>query len=205
MAGEQRDDGARLVPAWATPGRLAWAVLGVALTLVALNVTQAQVFAHHDAPLLDLRLGYGHDEVTALFAAYGPSGRRAYAWALLADSVYPLALCAGVILAAARAFGDRRWLWLAPVAFAVLDLVENALFASMLATFPDPSALLVTVAAPVTVVKLASFPPTVVTGVVALTVLARRRWRDRGSGGRIARPLDPTDPPARPRRASEAV
>lgn len=163
-------------PKWATHGRLVWALVVLAASLVAMNVAQAEVFAHQDVRLLDLRLGYSHAEVVGLFEAYGPGGRRAYAVALGVDTLYPLVLLAATVLATTRAFGHRRWLWLAPVGFAVLDIVENALFGWALASFPDIPTALVAVAAPVTVAKLVCFPPTVAALAIAIGRIGLR-WR----------------------------
>jgi hypothetical protein len=161
-------------PAWATTSRLVWSSALLVIVLLAMTLAQEVVFGYHDARLLDLRIAYTHAEVVELYGAYGTEGRQAYAIALAVDSIYPLILFAAVVLAAARAFGMRRWLWIAPASFAALDLVENSLFGLALVSYPDISPTLVAIAAPITVVKLVSFPLTVLLGVAALARLTRR-------------------------------
>jgi hypothetical protein len=165
----------RGVPAWATGRRTLAAVALLALALTALTVADGWLFGYDAATKLDLRFGYDHAEVIELFRAYGVGGRRAYGVNLGIDTVYPLVLAAAVVLVSARAFGTAaRWLWVAPIAFAVLDVIENALFGTALLQFPDVAPRLVSVASPITQVKLVSFVPTVVLGVAALLVLAFR-------------------------------
>jgi hypothetical protein len=175
-------------PPWATARRTAWAIVALAVCLAALTLADVWLervtgivvgtpFAH-DAGKPDLRFGYTPADVAALLDRYGPDGRRAYAVGLVIDTVYPVALGAATILLAARAWAGRaRWTWAAPLTFAVLDVVENALFGIALASHPVlPSGLLV-VASAVTRVKLVAFPPTVAVAVVAAVVLIVRRRR----------------------------
>lgn len=178
------DSGRSGPPPWATARRVARAVVAVGLALVALNVAEAWVYTYDDSRILDLRIGYDHGDVLELFGAYGTAGRRAYALALVVDSIYPVVLLTGVVLATARAFGKRPWLWVAPAAFAILDLVENSLFGAALAGYPDVPAGLVSVAAPITTVKLVAFVPTAVTALAALIVLGYRRYAGRRSTSR---------------------
>jgi hypothetical protein len=172
------------VPGWATRRRTAIATGLLLVTLAALNVADIWLFSYDDATKLDLRLwGYSQTEVIHLFDSYGPGGRRAYAVGLVIDTIYPLTLLAATVLLSARAFGAaRRWLrwwWVAPATFAVLDVIENAMFGVMLAAYPDVPDGLVTIAAPITRVKLISFGPTVVLIVLAAVILVYRVLRTR--------------------------
>jgi hypothetical protein len=160
--------------AWATRRRTVWAVVALVVSLVALSASDHHLAGFGAATKLDLRFGYGVAEVVELFHAYGAGGRHAYAINLAIDTVYPLALAAAAILLTARAFGaTRRWPWLAPSAFAVLDVVENALLGVALRRFPDVPPF-VAVASPVTQLKLVSFVLTLAVGLAAAAVLARR-------------------------------
>ena len=112
-----------------------------------------------DATKPDLLFGYGTADLHALFTAYGPGGRTAYAVGLVVDTAYPLALAAATVLFAARALPHRtRWLWTFPVAFAVLDVIENIGFGVALAAHPRTLDGLVAVLSPITQVKLLSGP-----------------------------------------------
>jgi hypothetical protein len=171
--------------AWATRRRTLWAVVALAVTLMALSVSDQHLAGFDPATKLDLRFGYGTADVAELFRAYGAAGRRAYAINLAIDTIYPLVLAAAAILLTARAFGPtRRWPWFAPIAFAVLDVVENALLAVALRQYPEVAASLVAVASPITQVKLVSFVLTLAVGLAAVAVLASRAIgsRTRGSG-----------------------
>lgn len=188
---------ARQPPVWASGRRTLRAVVGLAIVLVALTIADAWLHGYDPATKLDLRFGYDRTEVVDLFRAYGPSGRLAYGVNLAVDTVYPLVLAAAVILVSARAFGGGlRWPWIAPAAFAVLDVVENLLLGVALLRFPEVPSGLVSVTSLVTRVKLVSFAPTVVLGVIAVAVLGYRvfsgRARRRGApalpGRRFRRP-----------------
>ncbi|HSJ29169.1 MAG TPA: hypothetical protein VLB67_13255 [Acidimicrobiia bacterium] len=181
------------VPPWATPRRTLLAVAAFLVSLAALaaadmwleSITGEPVGSpmSADATKPDLWFGYDTEEVTTLFASYGPDGRRAYAVGLVIDTVYPLALAAAAILLWARAFGGaHRWGRIPAAVFAVLDVIENFLFGVMLATHPSVPSGLVAVASPITQVKLASFWPAIVSMAVSSGVLA---WR-RVTKGRVA-------------------
>ena len=170
-------------PRWATVGRAWWAVAAYLVTLGALQVVTAWVSTFAGATKLDLRWGYAYDDVIGLLGDYGADGRVAYGIHLAIDTAYPVALGLATILLAALAFGRRRWLWVAPLVFMVLDVLENSLIGVMVATYPGVPEALVAIASPVTFVKLASFFPTMAVLIVSAVVIVVR-WARR----RAARP-----------------
>jgi hypothetical protein len=179
---------ARAAPRRATNRRAWWAVAAYLVTLAALQVVTAWVNTFDDATKLDLRWGYSHDDVVGLLGDYGADGRVAYGIHLAIDTAYPVAVGLATILLAAVAFGRRRWLWVAPLVFMVLDVVENVLVGVMVATYPAVSQALVAIAAPITFVKLASFFPTMAVLIVSAVVTAVRWPRGRPTAiGRIMR------------------
>ena len=180
------------MPAWASVRR-AWIAVGaLSVCLAALSLTDRWLESHSGLPVglpmsanatkPDLLFGYGAADLDALFAAYGPEGRTAYAVGLVVDTAYPLALAAATVFLAARALPARaRWLWAFPVLFAVLDVIENVGFGVALAAHPRTLDALVAVLSPITQVKLLSFPPTVAVLLASAGVLSWRRVRDRRS------------------------
>ncbi len=170
-------------PDWAGTTRTVVTVGVLLLTLAALTVSDTHLGQFSAATKLDLRFGYAYADVVALFDEYGTGGRRAYAVNLGVDTVYPIALAAASVLLATRAFGARRRvLWVPALVFAVLDVLENALFGVALATHPEVPAGPVAVASVVTRVKLGAFPLAVAVILVAGGVLAFRWVRGRRAG-----------------------
>jgi hypothetical protein len=70
----------------------------------------------------------------------------------------------------------------APFTFPVLEVIENAAFASMLARYPAISPGLVAATSPVTMVKLAAFVITLPTLVLGVTAIGVRWLRGRRAG-----------------------
>ncbi len=178
------------IPAWASVRRARIAVGALLGCLAALGLTDLWLESHTglpvglpmsaDATKPDLLFGYGAEDLGALFTAYGEGGRLAYAVGLAVDTAYPLALTAATVLLAARALPSRaRWLWVFPVMFAVLDVIENIGFGVALAAHPHPLDGLVAILSPITQVKLLSFPPTVAVLFTSAGLLAWRWIRDR--------------------------
>lgn len=164
-------------------------VIAVYVTaLVAMEIAQRPIrSAAPGVGTLDLTFGYEHATVLEVLGTYGESGRRAYGWFLVADSLMPIAFAvAGLLLIARLA---PRWLPLlgaAPVAFMLLDLVENAAFMVMLAQFPDVGTHLVAFTRPVTMTKLLSFAVAMPTLLVAFVVFVTTWFR-----GTVVRPQTP--------------
>jgi hypothetical protein len=129
----------------------------------------------------DLTFGYTYADIIAIFTAYGTAGRQAYLLNLLVDSVMPVMFAGAAVLVVARAaprwFG---WFAFAPVVFLLLDLVENAALAVMLAQFPEISPALVSFTRPITMIKLSAFMiamPTLIIGALILAVTGLSQWR----------------------------
>jgi hypothetical protein len=162
----------------ATPTMTTRAVVAYLLSVAILQL--ADLWLASEAPGVpkpDLSPGYDHARVVEIFEAYGAGGRTAYAWGLVIDTIMPIALgVAGVFVVA---LAVPRWLGrlaIAPVTFAVLDVIENALFAVMLSQYPAISEGLVAVARPITIVKLSAFVVALPTLIVGVGVLLAR-WR----------------------------
>jgi hypothetical protein len=180
-------------------GSRGWLALGALLCcLTALTVTDLWLARHSgmpvgrpmssDATKPDLLFGYGAADLQALFTAYGEGGRRAYAVGLVVDTVYPLVLAATTVLLAARALPRRlRLLWVFPIAFASLDVIENLGFGVALAVHPRTLDGFVVVLSPITQAKLLAFPPTVAILLASAGLLS---WRSL-QGRRNARSSDP--------------
>ncbi|MBC7291256.1 MAG: hypothetical protein H5T83_07970 [Actinotalea sp.] len=169
------------VPRWAGRRATAVAVAAYLLSLLALQLSDAVLHRFDDATKPDLRAsGYSREDLLALLTAYGPDGRVAYGVNLVVDTVYPLALAAAAVLLAARAFDGRyRWLWVPPLAFAALDVVENVLLGVATAAYPDVPGGLVAVASPLTQVKLVTFLATMVVLLLSAGTVVVRWWRRR--------------------------
>ncbi len=172
------------VPSWASVRR-AWIATGALLAcLVALRLTDLWLEVHTglpvglpmsaDATKPDLLFGYGAADLDALFTAYGPGGRVAYAVGLVVDTVYPLALAAATVLLAVRTLPPRTsWLWTFPVTFALLDVIENIGFGVAVTAHPHIPDELIAVLSPITQLKLLSFPPTI---AILLTSAGLLSW-----------------------------
>lgn len=180
---------------WATARRTTWAVVALLVSLAVLTagdvvfeeatgIAAGSPFSS-DAGKPDLRFGYSHDQLVDLFERYGADGRRAYVLNLALDTVYPIVLALAGILLAARAFPALRWPWIAPLGFAVPDVVENGLMAFALSRYPDIPVWVAAVASPITQVKLVFLPLAYLVAIVAFLVLAKR-WL----GSRRRRPAE---------------
>jgi len=169
----------------ASPRAILAAIAFYLVTLVALFVADLRIAAHAPGvPKPDLVFGYDHLRIMEILTAMGEQGRAAYGVSTVVDTVMPLAFALACILVAARAFARwAPWVYIAPLGFFALDVVENASFLVMLGQFPDVSAPLVGVTRWVTMVKLSAFAvamPTLVVGVA--TLLGRAALRRSRSG-----------------------
>lgn len=166
---------------WSTPQR---AVVAYAAAVAALLAYLSYV-ARLDALIgwggkLDLRPGgYDRADVDALFAELGDEGRSLYIRTTIGDSIWPMLAGISAVVAAPLAAGRRRTvlaLGLAPLAFGVVDVVENVGVLTLLARHPDVSDGTVALASAVTRLKLAILPAAFVAWF-AVPVLAVRRHR----------------------------
>lgn len=167
------------VRAAATPRAIGVAVALYLASVVALQVSTAQVAGHADGfTKPDLTFGYDHPRVVDALGSLGDAGRSAYGLNLVIDSLMPAAFALATVLAAAGAFPRRlALLSIAPVAFLVLDLAENASLGVMLATHPDVPPALVAATSLVTMAKLAAYPVAFATFATAVAALLVGRVR----------------------------
>ena len=146
-----------------------------------------------DAPLLDTRFGWDHDDARSFLSALGGEGRRLYTLALLIDMLYALIFAVAGTLVLAWILGRLvaptnpvGGVVLLPVLAGALDLVENVGILGLLALFPSvPSALgaalgLVT-SGKLILVNLSTV--STILGLIVLTVVALFREYRRRSGG----------------------
>jgi len=139
---------------------------------------------------LDLLLVYGPQKVNDIFTALGEAGRQAYRTIELSlDLLFPLSYTLWLASWMHLAYGGRRsYAWLRWVAFApiVCDLAENAGIVSMLAAYPEPSALLVRFASVCTSLKWCAFAFVVVALLGGSIAAAVRRIQRRGQARKAA-------------------
>lgn len=170
------------IEALAASGAVFAAVGLYLLSLAALQISDQQIA--RAAPGItkpDLQFGYTYDDIVATFNQLGAAGRQAYASNLLVDSVMPVFFAAAVILVLARAF-PRFWVpaSVAPIAFLVLDLVENAAFWQLLAQYPEIEPGLVAFIRLLTMIKLSAFAlamPMLIVGAITIAARWLRRKR----------------------------
>lgn len=185
---ERGSAGSSAPPLWATRRRTWWAAAMLLASLAALTLTDAWLESHTGDPVgmpmsseatkPDLWFGYEHIDVVDLLDRYGPEGRRAYGVGLVADTIYPLSLAAAAILVTGRTLRSAsRWLWIPPLAIAVLDVAENALLGGAVFIHPDISAVLVLVASPIAQAKLLALVATVILLAIAVATAGNRRLR----------------------------
>ena len=139
-------------------------------------------------PKLDLRFGYSPETVQTLFTAYGDEGRAIYLWNLAVDTPFPVIGAVAMILFTLIAFRSHFWqkiLILPPVVFAITDLIENALLASLAVSFPSLPTNLIVVASLITQVKRAAYYASALILIVSILLVAaaevRKRIRPTGS------------------------
>ena len=149
------------------------------LSIVALKISDFQIEkVAPGIPKPDLVFGYTYVDIMEIFSQLGEAGRQAYAINLIVDSVMP-------ILFAARAF-PRFWLpaSIAPFLFFILDMIENAAFAQMVAQFPNIDPSLVAFTRPLTMIKLISYMIAMPTLVIGGLIIIIRLIRNRGATGK---------------------
>lgn len=157
---------------------LAWALLSLAVMFPAMGL---------DAPVLDVRSGYSHAELMAAMVAYGPTGRRVYAWASpTIDVLFPIAyvtLFSGILY---RFRPFESWWVLAgiPVFAGLWDLCENAQIVALLLMYPDIGEQQVAWASFFTWLKIVVIGPAYQLPAIALLLIAGlrylcRRWMHR--------------------------
>ena len=117
----------------------------------------------HGVPKLDFQKAYDVALVNQLFDAYGKQGRAMFAWDLIVDTFYPLAVAGAAMLFALAVVRKpilQMLLIALPMIFLVSDVIENALFLMFIATYPSLSPVLVNTANLFTRIKLFAIYPT---------------------------------------------
>ena len=134
------------------------------------------------APKLDFLWSAPPEAYLEALSRYGAAGRALFFRLNVVDMLFPLnvAWLGGLLLT--RAFRTPGWLPLVPLAFALLDLIENLLFFRMLRAWPDFSTTLASVCAVVTTAKLAALGLSYALMLAALLRLGLRRWGSRRDG-----------------------
>lgn len=129
------------------------------------------------ATKLDLRFGYDLPAVQALFESYGQIGRNLYLINLAIDTVMPLFLAITTLLFITLAYRSANLVLLLaipPIAFFVLDIIENTLLAILVISFPDLNPSLVSLASAITQPKLIMAVLTYGILIISALVLAGR-------------------------------
>jgi hypothetical protein len=141
----------------------------------------------HGVSKLDYHKTYDVALVSQLFDAYGEQGRAIFAWDLIVDTFYPLAVAGAAMffaLAVVRKPILQKLLIALPMIFLVTDVLENALFVLFIATYPSLSPILVGTANLFTRIKLFTIYPTFyemfifmpIAIIIAVISFTRRMW-----------------------------
>jgi len=112
---------------------------------------------------LDFHKSYNVSLVRNLYESYGEQGRALYAWDLLVDTFYPLAVAGAAMLFALTIVRKpilQKLLIVIPMIFLVTDVIENAFLLLFLGTYPSLSPTLVGISSFFTRVKLFTIYPT---------------------------------------------
>jgi hypothetical protein len=144
----------------------------------------------HGVPKLDFQRTYDVALVSQLFDAYGAQGRAMFAWDLLVDTFYPLAVAGAAMLFALAVVRKpilQIVLIVIPMIFLVTDVIENAFFMLFIAMYPSKSPILVGTANLFTRIKLSIIYPTFyemiifmpIAVILAIVSFARRKLSTR--------------------------
>ena len=121
-----------------------------------------------DEPYLDLKIGgYSYDLAIGFFERLGVQGREMYMKTTLFDTIWPLAIAITAILYSIQLFKGYKKSVAAffPVAFGILDMVENLGIFSMLYSYPSISPAQVEFTSIFTVTKQITIPGMVVMSI----------------------------------------
>jgi hypothetical protein len=144
----------------------------------------------HGVPKLDFQKTYDVGLVSQLFDAYGKQGRTMFAWDLIVDTFYPLAVAGAAMLFALTVVRKpilQILLIVIPMIFLVTDVIENAFFMLFIAMYPSISPILVGTANLFTRIKLFTVYPTFyetiifmpIAVILAIVSFARRKLSTR--------------------------
>lgn len=155
-----------------------------AVTALAFFVLNELLIARLDQPLMerangepkpDLRFGYDLATVQKLMDSYGAEGRSLYTRNPIADTSFLIFGAIAVSLFALVAFPDRFWqilFILPPLVFGTTDLIENALFLSIVLRYPSLPPALVSVTSVITQVKRAAYYTSMLVLIFSLLSIA---------------------------------
>lgn len=132
---------------------------------------------------IDFMFAAGATGIFRALTAYGDAGRHLYAQLNAIDCVFPFALSAFAYFCA-RAAGWRHWaVVVVPAGFLGLDLIENALIAAMLHSWPRFDGSLAVVCSVATSLKLLFLPLVYLLALGAMLkgIAARLKRRSRAS------------------------
>lgn len=127
----------------------------------------------HGVSKLDYHRTYDVALVMQLYDAYGEQGRAMYAWDLLVDTFYPLAVAGAVMLFAVIVIRKpilQKLSVAAPLIFLVTDIIENTFLLLFLATYPSLSPTLVDLSSLMTRIKLFTIYPTFAEAVIFMPI-----------------------------------
>lgn len=112
---------------------------------------------------LDYQRPYGVALVRQLYEAYGEQGRAIYAWDLIVDTFYLLAVAGAAMLFALTVIRKpilQKLLIVIPLIFLVTDVIENAFLLLFIGMYPSLSPMLVSISSLFTDIKLITIYPT---------------------------------------------
>jgi len=127
----------------------------------------------HGVSKLDYHRTYDAALVKQLYDAYGEQGRAMYAWDLLVDTFYPLAVAGATMFFALNVVRKpilQKLVIVIPMIFLVTDLIENALLLLFLGTYPSLSPTLVGISSLMTRIKLFTIYPTFTEAVIFMPI-----------------------------------
>lgn len=173
-----------------------WSALGVVVFLFAVVVpinnrlTDTLYHLANGVSKLDFHRTYDVAVVRQLFDVYGQQGRAMYAWDLIVDTFYPLAVAGAAMLFALTVVRKpilQKLLIVFPMIFLVTDLIENALLLLFIATYPSLSPTLVSISSLFTRIKLFTIYPTFlemflfmpIAIIITAATFVRNLWRAR--------------------------
>lgn len=141
---------------------------------------------------LDYHRTYNVAVVSQLYDAYGKEGRTMYAWDLIVDTFYPLAVAAATMLFALTVVRKpilQNILIVIPLIFLVTDVIENTFLLLFLGTYPSLSPMLVGISSLFTRIKLFAIYPTFyemfifmpIAIIIAIVFFVKNLWTARKS------------------------
>ena len=155
---------------------LLFLVLTIVVAMVMMGYVNPQILALSGGlPILDSRLGYTFAEANHLFTVLGEQGRQLYTTLQVLDLIFPLGYGISMTLALTgiitRLFPEGHSMEktiLIPILAMIFDYLENITIATMIASYPNLSPLVVNIANIFTLLKWSC----IILALVLLVVLA---------------------------------